>query len=192
ARSSLPSTLSPGRRAGAGLRQSRGSWKSVRLSAWCSAYLSRCAVKTPSRRARRARSLPCLPRDWGGGSQSSSTMSASPRASPLVWSTPAAARTHVRPRSYWRAGSPDHSRVPDLARERRSESSGERTEEERERAREERERRRLAKAGTARPAPVAPPIPPPLAEPSATDDGPPAAPLVGDPATFESAHPVLP
>lgn len=48
-----------------------------------------------------------------------------------------------------------------MARDRKSETSTQRTEAERERAREERERRRAAQGGTE----VAPPLPPPVAEP---------------------------
>jgi UPF0755 protein len=52
-----------------------------------------------------------------------------------------------------------------LARKRESATASERTDAERERAREERERRRLAKAQSATPPPVVPPLPPPLAQP---------------------------
>jgi UPF0755 protein len=72
-----------------------------------------------------------------------------------------------------------------LARDRRSDASGERTEEQRERAREERERRRMSKSATAQPTTPAedrpvPPLPPPLAE-SAVEEDPPNGLLVSAP-----------
>ncbi len=69
-----------------------------------------------------------------------------------------------------------------MARDRRSETSGERTGEERERAREERERRRLARAGAAQPAQAAPPLPPPdVVESSAAEGNPPNEPVASEP-----------
>jgi hypothetical protein len=73
-----------------------------------------------------------------------------------------------------------------LARNRESNGSKERTEQERERAREERERRRLTRAGASQPAPLEPPLPPPLTDRAymreglsdgamAADPGPPGA-----------------
>jgi UPF0755 protein len=70
----------------------------------------------------------------------------------------------VPPRSCWRDGWSDLSRVPDLARHRRADLPGERTEQERERAREERERRRLERSIVTPPRSEEPPLPPPLPE----------------------------
>jgi cell division protein YceG involved in septum cleavage len=79
-----------------------------------------------------------------------------------------------------------------LARERRSDTSGERTAEQRERAREERERRRLAKAGATQPALVAPPLPPPLEEPPSVDQGSPVVPVASGPPTLEPSQSDMP
>jgi UPF0755 protein len=62
----------------------------------------------------------------------------------------------------------DPSRVLDLARERRSQTSGERTEAERQLAREDRERRRRAKGSTTQVPAETPPLPPPSVESHAT------------------------
>jgi cell division protein YceG involved in septum cleavage len=72
-----------------------------------------------------------------------------------------------------------------LARDRRSDTSEERTEEERERAREERERRRMAKAGATQPAPAPTPLPPPLTESPVEEETPPNGSVARDPQAFE-------
>ena len=122
------------------------SWRSWRPSGWWWGSRSRCRVRTPRRRTRRAgsriawlASCPC---------RSSSTKSGSRPGRPSA-AGGGRARTHVPPRTCSRAG----WRL--MAQGRAMADGRERTEEEREAARLERERRRAAQAAPA-PEPAGP------------------------------------